>query len=115
MAASWLGLRSVLDVATPHRAMPLSVAELRRSVDPTPSATPSRATYPAEGGGSLGSQNSGSAGWQEVPDGRGGVAFKRTFHLAGGDLTVLSDSHEAKVLSSRPKPGFVLFVSHLDV
>jgi hypothetical protein len=114
MGASWLGLRSVLDVATPHRAMPLSAAELRQSVAPTPSPTTSRPmAHPSGGGGSVG-QTSASSAWEQVPDGGGGIAFKRTFHLAGGDLTVLSDSHEAKVLASRPKPGFILFVSHLD-
>ena len=116
MAASWLGLRSVLDVATPHRAMPLSVADLRRSVAPTPTATPTRLAPhpPPPGGDSVGTETSASSAWEQVPDGRGGVAFERTFHLVGGDLTVLSDSREAKVLSSRPKPGFLLFVTHSD-
>lgn len=113
MGASWLGLRSVLDVATPHRPMPLSAAELRQSVAPKPTPSSRPTAHPSPGAGTVGAQTTSSA-WEEVPDGRGGTAFKRTFHLVGGDLTVLSDSHEAKVLSSRPKPGFVVFVSHFD-
>jgi hypothetical protein len=97
--------------------MPLSAADLRRSASPSATAEPTRLAPhpPPPGGGTVGTDTSAFPGWEEMPDGRGGVAFKRTFHLVGGDLTVLSDAHEAKVLSSRPKPGFVLLVTHFDV
>ena len=44
-------------------------------------------------------------GWVQVSDGRGGTAFQRNFHLTGGDLTVLADQREARIISSRARPG----------
>jgi hypothetical protein len=118
MGAAWLGLRSVLDVATPHRAMPLSAADLRRP--PTETATP-----PATGTGRVSTPSAQSvadppskpidAGWVEVSHGRMGPIFERTFHLNGGDLTLESDQWEARVLSEKPKPGFVPFTMRFDI
>jgi hypothetical protein len=118
MGASWLGLRSVLDVADPHGPAPLSAADLRRSTAPVPSSTPTpRATVPKPTPTPYPSASSSDPtqdGWVEVSDGQGGLAFQRTFHLIGGDLTVLSDSHEARVLSARPRLGFYLLTSRYD-
>jgi hypothetical protein len=109
----------VLDVATPHRATPLSAADLRRP--PTATATP-----PATDAGRASSSSTqsvvdppsakpGDSGWMEVSNGRMGPIFQRTFHLNGGDLTVQSDQWEARVLSEKPKPGFVPFTMRFDI
>jgi len=120
MGAAWLGVRSVLDVATPHRAMPLSAADLRRP--PTETATPP-ATSPGHASAPSAqsvadppsSAKSNDAAWVEVSTGRMGPIFERTFHLNGGDLTVESDQWEARVLSEKPKPGFVPFTMRFDI
>ncbi len=125
MAASWLALRSVLDVATPHRPTPLSAADLRRSPSPTGSTTaPGRPTTPTTRASTpdlvpppnptSSKPSRTDTGWVMVADGHGGSAFQRTFHLGGGDLTVLADQREARVLSSRPKPGWTVFTSRYD-
>jgi hypothetical protein len=118
MGASWLGLRSVLDVADSNRPAPLSAADLRRATagatpTPTPRMTPSPKPSPTPTP-SVSSPDPTQSGWIEVSDGHGGVAFQRTFRLMGGDVTVLSDSHEARVLSARPKLGFVLYTARYD-
>jgi hypothetical protein len=119
MGASWLGLRSVLDVATPHRAMPLSAADLHKT-PPTESANPP--STPAHGAGpsaqSAVDPPAGKAvdpGWVEVSDGRMGPIFQRTFHLSGGELTVEADQWEARVLSETPTPGFIPFTMRFDM
>jgi hypothetical protein len=119
MGASWLGLRSVLDVATPHRAMPLSAADLHKT-PPTESANPPDTS--AQGSGptaqSAVDPSGGKPvdpGWVEVSNGRMGPIFQRTFHLNGGDLTVEAGQWEARVVNENPNPGFIPFTMRFDI
>jgi hypothetical protein len=119
---AWLGIRSVLIAAAPSRMAPLSAAELRNaapksplpiveltptpSVSPTPSPSPSPSESPSAKPSPTPSET-----WQPVPDGKGGTAYRRTFHTQGGDVAVLASRGDVKIESSKPKPGYAVNVN----
>jgi hypothetical protein len=113
MGASWLGLRSVLDVATPHRATPLSAADLRRSSGPSPVASGSPKAHPNPAPAEP--TPSKTTDWVQVSGSRLSPSFQRTFHLVGGDVTVLASPWDVRVVSEKPKPGYVFVENWVDL
>jgi hypothetical protein len=136
MGASWLGLRSVLDAATPRRVIPLSATDLRRTPPPStpPAPGPPRTTPPADPPPSTLTRPAGNATmpsltptpsstpvdpsvslWVEVSGGLTGRGFQRTFHLEGGDATVFVNQWECRLVSGRAQPGFRLVSTRYDL
>ena len=118
VGVSWLGIRSVLSVATPGHVSPLSAADLREvaptspSPTPTPSAeilpTPAAIVSPAA---KPSPTPTPVETWAPFSDGRGGTAFRRTFKVVGGEVTIVSARGDVKIESSKPNPGFSVNVN----
>jgi hypothetical protein len=113
---AWLGIRSVLVAAAPSRMSPLSAAELRNAAPrslppvvretPSPEASPSPTESPSAKPSPTPSET-----WQAVPDGKGGTAYRRTFHTTGGDVVVFVSKGDVKIESSKPRQGFSVNVN----
>jgi hypothetical protein len=108
VSASWLGIRSALVATGASRVDPLSAVDLRRAVPPTtttaapqPSASPS----PVVSGSPSASP---TERWVPQPDGRGATAYRRTFRLQGGTVTIVVGPHETKVLDAQAQPGYTV-------
>lgn len=119
VGASWLGIRSALVAAAPTRTQPLSAERLRQAAPTTPvrttavptsaPATGSPTPLSASAGPSIeGSPSATPEQWVPVPDGQGGTAYRRVFHVRGGQVTLLLDPDAAKVLSVQPAKGYTV-------
>lgn len=108
MGASWVALTSVVEAATPHRPMSLSVAELRRTTPPAATTTPPRPTAVAP------KPPPTSPHWTKVRDANGHLGYQRTFRLVGGDLVVFTNQYETHVVSSRPRAGYTAITTRVD-
>ena len=137
VGAGWLGLRSVLDAAVPQRATAFSAAELGRATPspapatatdagtPTPTPTPTMTTTPpttapapttsAPAADATAAVPASTAGWEVVASGRGGTAYRRTFHVQGGDITFWCDEFDVHVMAYSPKPGYVIDYTRYNV
>ena len=56
-----------------------------------------------------------STGWEVVATGRGGTAYRRTFHVQGGDITFWCDQYDVHVMAYSLKPGYVVDYSRYSV
>jgi hypothetical protein len=81
------------------------------SAPPTDSGTAVPQTVPGTPGGTT---DPSTSVWVRVPDGHGGIGYERTFHLIGGDVTVLSEPFDVRVVSTDPKPGYVALRTWYD-
>ena len=136
VGACWLGLRSVLDAAVPQRATAFSAAELGRATPspepatatdagtPTPTPTPATTTTPAPAPTTSTTATAAppsmpasttTAGWEVVASGRGGTAYRRTFHVQGGDITFWCDEFDVHVMAYSPRPGYVIDYTRYNV
>lgn len=116
VGVSWLGIRSVLSVATPEHVSPLSAAEMRKVApeSPSPSPTPTPAVLPTPAvivSPAAKPSPTPAETWSAFSDGRGRTAYRRTFRAAGGDVTVISARGDVKIESSKPKQGFSVNVN----
>jgi hypothetical protein len=87
--------------------------------DPAPASTAPPATGSAVVPQSVpgtpgGTTDPGGSNWVRVSDGYGGFGYERTFHLIGGDVTILSEPFDVRVLSTDPKPGYVALRTWYD-
>jgi hypothetical protein len=110
VSAAWLGIRSALVATGASRVDPLSAVDLRRAVPPTTataepqaSATPSPAVS-----GSPSASPPATDRWIPQPDGHGATAYRRTFRVQGGTVTIVVGPHETKVLDAQAQPGFTV-------
>jgi hypothetical protein len=107
VSASWLGVRSVLATAAPSRTQPLSAAELRDAApakpSPTPSPTPAASPSPPR---PRAPTPTPTGQWTAAPDGRGGTAYRRTFRLRGGEVTVWCARGDVRLLGAKPAQGY---------
>jgi len=110
MGASWVALRSVVEVATPHRPMSLSVAELRRTTPPAATST----TTPPKPATAAPKPPPTSPHWTKVRDASGRLGYQRTFPLVGGELVVFTNQYETHVVSSRPRTGYTAITTRVD-
>jgi len=117
VGASWLGIRYTLFAAAPDRGKPLSAADLRQAAPttvqrttpaaPSPTPTPTSApTTPAATPTPTPSPT--EEPWVAVPDGHGNMAYKRTFRLKGGDVTMLCGPVETRVLAVQARRGYTV-------
>jgi hypothetical protein len=95
---AWLGMGSVLTAASPGRAAPISVTDLRGAAPrvtamPAPSPSPPVKVSPAP-----------SDSWS----GASGGVFRRQFRTFGGDVVVLSSLGEVTIESAAPQPGYTV-------
>jgi len=117
VAASWLGIRYTLFAAASSSGEPISAASLRQAAPttverttpaaPTPSPTPTPApTTPAAT--PTPSPSTTDEPWVAVPDGHGNTAYKRTFHLKGGDVTMVCGPVETRVSGVQARRGYTV-------
>ena len=109
---SWLGIRSVIAAAASRQVPPLSAADLRDAAPPEQTTAPTPTTPPENQNAMATSaalpSPTPSDSWVALPDGRGGMAYRRTFRMAGGDVVVLAAKGDAKIEATRPKSGFTV-------
>lgn len=112
VTASWLGIRSALVATAVSPVEPLSAAKLRRAVPTTPAASASprpSATSPGPlTSVSPGASPSAAERWIAQPDGHAATAYRRTFRLTGGTVTIVVGPHETKVLDTQAQPGYTV-------
>ena len=132
VGASWLGIRSVLDAAAPHRTTPFSAAELRGAAPTTPTTTPpfvpsappptvaptsslspqpTPTSTPTPGASA---SPAPSDGWVAVPSGSGGTAYRRVFRVRGGDVTFWVEEPGVRILEAQAAPGFTAVHTRFD-
>jgi len=132
VAASWLGIRSVLDAAAPPRTTPFSAAELRGAAPTTPTTTPpfvpsappptvvptsSLSPHPTPTSTPTPGASASPApsdGWVAVSNGSGGTAYRRLFRVRGGDVTFWVDEREVRVVEARAALGFAPVHTRFD-
>jgi hypothetical protein len=56
-----------------------------------------------------------TAGWEVVATGRGGTAYRRTFHVQGGDITFWCDEYDVHVMAYSLKSGYVIDYTRYSV
>jgi hypothetical protein len=91
-------------------------APTRTTTPPGPAATttpaPATPTAAAESAPQLPlpatASTAATAGWEVVATGRGGTAYRRTFHVQGGDITFWCDQYDVHVMAYSPKSGYVI-------
>jgi pyruvate/2-oxoglutarate dehydrogenase complex dihydrolipoamide acyltransferase (E2) component len=115
VGASWLGIRYTLFAAAPSGGQPISAADLRQAAPttavrttpaaPKPTPTPAPTTPAAQPSPSA---SPTGTPWVPVPDGHGNTAYKRTFRLVGGDVTMLCGPLETRVLAVQPHRGYTV-------
>jgi hypothetical protein len=112
VSASWLGIRSALVGTAVSRVDPLSPADLR-SVLPTATPPVTRSPLPSatSSPGPVTSVSPGASPaerWVAVPDGHGSTAYRRTFHVEGGTVTIVVGPRETKVLDAIAQPRYAV-------
>jgi hypothetical protein len=119
VGASWLGIRYTLFAAVPTGGQPISAADLRQAAPttaqrttppaPTPTSTPTPAPVPTTPAAQPSPSASPTAEpWVPVPDGHGNTAYRRTFRLTGGDVTMQCGPVETRVLAVQPHRGYTV-------
>jgi hypothetical protein len=89
-------------------------------VTTSPGATPSTSAGsaspnpPPTAGSTSPTPAPAATGWESVSNTRGGIAYRRTFHLEGGNVTVWCDPYDVRLLASSPDPGYVLVPTRYD-
>jgi hypothetical protein len=113
VSASWLGIRSALVATGASQVDPLSAADLRRAVPATTVATASPRPSATSSPGPLMSVSPGASPpaaerWVPQPDGHSATAYRRTFRVQGGTVTIVVGPHETKVLDVQAQPGYTV-------
>jgi hypothetical protein len=94
------------------------------STAPGPAATTTAAPAPTTTTSSAAAQlamppvtaaTTATAGWEVVATGRGGTAYRRTFHVQGGDITFWCDEYDVHVMAYSLKSGYVIDYTRYSV
>jgi hypothetical protein len=105
VSIAWLGIRSVLAAAAPTRTVPLSAVGLRKAA-PLPTSTQSPQSGQSRPAGTGGQVTGPNEPWV-----RDGETFKRSFHVAGGDVSFFTTKDQVQVASSVAKTGYTVNVN----
>ena len=54
------------------------------------------------------------AGWEAVPNGRGGTTYRRTFHLQAGDLTFECGPYDVDLIDADLRGGYIIVPTRYD-
>jgi hypothetical protein len=134
VGGTWLGIRSVLDAASPSRPDPLSAADLRRAAPtttparipvtsappttvappPTTRPTPPPTTRAPTTRPPVRPGPTSDPRWIPVPDEFGGTAYRRTLRVQGGEVSVQVGRSGARILSTRAAAGFISAETRFD-
>lgn len=109
------------DPATPVPTV--APAPTMTTTPPGPAATTTAAPAPTTTTASAAAQpampataaTTATSAWEVVATGRGGTAYRRTFHVQGGDITFWCDEYDVHVMAYSLKSGYVIDYTRYSV